>query len=82
MPTGHHGGFTSLDENCVGRDFELTAKEGIDMATDEIIMQVCDHPERATRMPAGAERRAAARAVVRRYVQLYTDYNTEHGTDS
>ena len=30
----------------VGYNFELTAKEGIDMATDEIVMQVCDHPER------------------------------------
>ena len=35
MPTGHYGGFTSLDEKCVGYNFELTAKEGIDMATDE-----------------------------------------------
>lgn len=46
MPTGHYYGFTGLDDTCVGPNFELTAKEGIDMATDEIIMQVCDHPER------------------------------------
>jgi hypothetical protein len=46
MPTGCYGGFKSLDEKCSGIGFCLTAKEGIDMATEEIIMQVCDYPDR------------------------------------
>ena len=46
MPTGHHGGFQSLDEPVSGYGFDCTAKEGIDIATEEIVMQVCDNPER------------------------------------
>ena len=46
MPTGHHGGFQSLDEVVSGSGFNCTAKEGIDIATEEIVMQVCDNPER------------------------------------
>ncbi len=46
MPTGHYGGFRSLDEHCLGHNFNCTAKEGIDVATEEIVMQVCDNPER------------------------------------
>ena len=36
MPTGHYGGFQSLDELCLGHNFNCTAKEGIDLATEEI----------------------------------------------
>ena len=46
MPTGHYGGFQSLDELCLGHNFNCTAKEGIDLATEEIVMQVCDNPGR------------------------------------
>ena len=37
MPTGCFGGFRSLDEHCLGHNFNCTAKEAIDLATEEIV---------------------------------------------
>ena len=50
MPTGWHGGFRSLEESCVGTGYNCTAKEGIDMAAEEIVMQVYDNPDRYDRL--------------------------------
>lgn len=46
MPTGWIGGFRSLDEKCTGPGFSCTAKEAIDSATDQIVAQVCENPDR------------------------------------
>jgi hypothetical protein len=50
MPRGWNGGFTSLEQICVGSGYYCTAKEGIDTAAEEIVMQVCDHPDRYDRL--------------------------------
>lgn len=55
MPTGCFEGFTSLQQVCVRTNFQIpsigvgnsfTAKQVIDAASEEIVMQVCDNPER------------------------------------
>ena len=48
MPTGHYGGFSSMDEWCDG--FNCTAKAGIDLATTDIVTQVCDNIDRYDRI--------------------------------
>ena len=50
IPTGHYGGFSGLDEHCHGNGYDCTAKEGIDLAIEEIISHVLNNPGRFERI--------------------------------